>query len=99
MDRLCRFCFKKVSAKFTVTAADGTNTTNITYYYAWKIGGAASTETSFNLNAETTAELTLTDADAGKTAVLFIYAKTTLEQQHGIMNQMRFRLKLHRIQN
>ena len=25
---------KKVSAKFTVTAADGTNTTNITYYYA-----------------------------------------------------------------
>ena len=29
-----------------------TNTTNITYYYAWKIGGAASTETSFNLNAE-----------------------------------------------
>ena len=66
---------KKVSAKFTVTAADGTNTTDITYYYAWKIGGAASTETSFNLNAETTAELTLTDADAGKTAVLFIYAK------------------------
>jgi len=66
---------KKVNAKFTVTAADGTNTTDIKYYYAWKIGGTASGETEFDLNKETSAELTLTDADAGKTAVLFICAK------------------------
>ena len=66
---------KKVNAKFTVTAADGTNTTDIKYYYAWKIGGTASGETEFDLNKETSAELTLTAADAGKTAVLFICAK------------------------
>ena len=66
---------KKIKAKFTVTAADGTNTTDIKYYYAWKIGGTAVKETKFDLNKETPVELTLTDADAGKTAVLFICAK------------------------
>ena len=66
---------KKIKAKFTVTAADGTNTTDIKYYYAWKIGGVAVKETEFDLNKEKSAELTLTATDAGKTAVLFICAK------------------------
>ena len=65
----------KVTAKFTVSAAEGTNTADISYYYAWKINGAAASETTVALGEETTATLTLTATDAGKTAVLYIYAK------------------------
>ena len=65
----------KVSAQFTVSATEGTNTTGISYYYAWKINGVAANETAVTLGTETNAELTLTAADAGKTATLAIYAK------------------------
>ena len=65
----------KVTAKFTVSAAEGTNTTDISYYYAWKINGVAANENAVTLGTEETAELTLTADDAGKTAVLAIYAK------------------------
>ena len=66
----------KVRAEFTVSAAEGTNTTGISYYYAWKIGRVAATETSFGLGSKVNnAYLELSAGDAGKTAVLSIYAK------------------------
>ena len=66
---------KKVKAEFTVSAAEGTKTEGISYYYAWKIGDVAAGEKKFYLGEKETATLILSAADAGKTAVLCIYAK------------------------
>ena len=68
----------KVTATFTVSAAEDTSTTGVSYHYVWKIGGVAAAETAENavtLSTPKTATLTLSDTDAGKTAVLYIYAK------------------------
>ena len=72
---------KKLFAEFTLSAKEGTSTDpkDVSYYYAWKIGGAAQKETSIDnsdIGTEiTTEKLTLDGNAAGKDVTLFVYAK------------------------
>ena len=71
----------RLFAKFTLSAKEGTSTDpkDVSYYYAWKIGGAAQKETSIDnsdIGTEiTTEKLTLDGNAAGKDVTLFVYAK------------------------
>ena len=66
----------KLFAKFTLSAKEGTSTTGVEYYYAWKIGGTAEEAKSISsLGQVTTDKLTLDGNAAGKDVTLFVYAK------------------------